>query len=133
MATLTGPMRRRREAPLWLKVQEQGSGEEVVGADEWMGRVTDRQGSASASTPWDRARQPCPPPGRAGYVGVRNMGLWLGIKASMMIKVEKYIYITAAAKKMPCFSFFPHSSASAYPAPFHTRFSTPYPRGDAFS
>ena len=37
------------------------------------------------------------------------MELWLGTNSSMMLKVEKYVYITAAANKIPCFSFFPRS------------------------
>ena len=60
------------------------------------------------------------------------MGLWLGTSSSMMMKVEKFIYITAG-KKIPCFSFLPRSSAPAYPPPLHIRCSPPCPLGDARS
>ena len=99
----------------------------------WTGRGTDRQGSASALAPSDRAPRPCPPPGRAGSVGVRNMGLWLGSSSIMMIKVENSLYNSCSKEKKPASPSF-HAAAplriqyrSTHAAARHAHSATPAP------
>ena len=67
------------------------------------------------------------------HIGRKEHGALVRDHCSMMMKVEKYIYITTAAKTIPCFSFFSRSSASAHPGPLHTRCSAPCPLSDARS
>ena len=62
---------------------------------------------------------------------LRRTSLRASRSARNYVKGEKCVYITAVTKKIPCFSFFPRSSATAHPAPHRSTHAASRPAHSA--